>query len=690
MKRVFTLLTLICCAIGIGWAQSTTIGLTQALVESDKTVETKTFTGMDNVTVTKVFGANIKDIENDSKARSISFNGTAYNAQKSCWRKGVKDKYDGQNIGYKLTVADGYALSLSKINAQIAVGDDTYTWYVEILDATGKQIYKSKEKTTKKASSTELSEALSLDGLTGTPEVRLWVKQGGTSKYFVITKLTVEATVAADTRTTYTVTTSCEPATAGTVAPSGTQSFVEGSDVPLTATANTGYKFVKWTINGTDYTDNPYTIAAISENHEAVAHFEALPKISFSKGDDAAVKGDLPAVDYAEKGSTYTIPTAYHLTKDGYTLTGWNDGTSELALNGNITIDGDITLTPIFTANEAALGDEEATVVWPLAQNSDAPNFSYEGNTGYYVKQTTINGKSIDVPMFIDATNGKFNCSADMTRTQMNSGTKLTIPAVKGMTVTVSCTNGTGTTTALSFNGANATTVSQDKKTITYTYDGTENELTIVDNGKNLYPNKISVTYPKTTNSYTLATEDTDFYGLYLDYAATIPAGVTAYTGALSDDESTLTVTEIDGDVLPANCAVLVKAANIGEYKFEASDATADGITSVLKGVTANTDVTALAETGKVVLTLGLKDGVVGFRKPAHDYITANKVYLLVNEASAAKGVKIAFGGDTTGISDINATETEANAPVYNLAGQRVGNGTKGLLIKNGRKFINK
>ena len=47
------------------------------------------------------------------------------------------------------------------------------------------------------------------------------------------------------------------------------------------------------------------------------------------------------------------------------------------------------------------------------------------------------------------------------------------------------------------------------------------------------------------------------------------------------------------------------------------------------------------------------------------------------------------FTPSASGISEIT-TANDANAPVYNLAGQRVSNDTKGLLIKNGKKFINK
>ena len=46
---------------------------------------------------------------------------------------------------------------------------------------------------------------------------------------------------------------------------------------------------------------------------------------------------------------------------------------------------------------------------------------------------------------------------------------------------------------------------------------------------------------------------------------------------------------------------------------------------------------------------------------------------------------------DATGITDITKNvEENVNAPVYNLAGQKVNANAKGLLIKNGKKFMNK
>lgn len=45
---------------------------------------------------------------------------------------------------------------------------------------------------------------------------------------------------------------------------------------------------------------------------------------------------------------------------------------------------------------------------------------------------------------------------------------------------------------------------------------------------------------------------------------------------------------------------------------------------------------------------------------------------------------------ESAGINGVVAEESDPNAPVYNLAGQRVDKNTKGILIQNGKKFVNK
>lgn len=45
---------------------------------------------------------------------------------------------------------------------------------------------------------------------------------------------------------------------------------------------------------------------------------------------------------------------------------------------------------------------------------------------------------------------------------------------------------------------------------------------------------------------------------------------------------------------------------------------------------------------------------------------------------------------DPTGINGITTDTANENAPIYNLAGQRVNKNAKGILIQNGKKFVNK
>jgi len=71
---------------------------------------------------------------------------------------------------------------------------------------------------------------------------------------------------------------------------------------------------------------------------------------------------------------------------------------------------------------------------------------------------------------------------------------------------------------------------------------------------------------------------------------------------------------------------------------------------------------------------------------------TANETYYVFN-----KNTQVGFSGfeftpdGGSGISNVTSdTKVNPNAPIYNLAGQRVSKDAKGILIQNGKKFINK
>lgn len=194
--------------------------------------------------------------------------------------------------------------------------------------------------------------------------------------------------------------------------------------------------------------------------------------------------------------------------------------------------------------------------------------------------------------------------------------------------------------------------------------------------------------------AYQLTTEDTDYYSLYLDYDAIIPDGITAYTAALNDDQTAVELTEVTGTVLKRNRGYIVKGNAVGKFTFEVSGIMGDEIEgNELKGVTVDTEASDIeaANPGKTVIMLGLKNEVMGFRRPANGKIEANKAYLLTDTPPTPNQIiAIRNDGTTTGIGRVTTGGSDKNAPMFNLAGQRVGSNFKGIVLVNGKKVIRK
>ena len=124
--------------------------------------------------------------------------------------------------------------------------------------------------------------------------------------------------------------------------------------------------------------------------------------------------------------------------KDGYTLTGWDDGETTYATGASYTVSANKTLTAVYTENTVSLADRSSavTIKWgPFTQNLGIPELYFEGNSGFVVSQATVAGKTIDVKLPIDATNGKFKNLAENTWTQVGPGTVFTIPSAKNATI---------------------------------------------------------------------------------------------------------------------------------------------------------------------------------------------------------------------------------------------------------------
>lgn len=177
----------------------------------------------------------------------------------------------------------------------------------------------------------------------------------------------------------------------------------------------------------------------------------------------------------------------------------------------------------------------------------------------------------------------------------------------------------------------------------------------------------------------------------------TLPEGLTAYTISGIDNNNKVVYgnTYNAGDAVPAKTAVLVKATAAGTYTASVNaDAAEFSGTNLLNGSETRT---AVNEAGYMyyVLTNDANNTNTGFYwQKGTDGTSVTTVpgraYLKVTKAQAAKG--FSFPDETTGISAVSTSTNSLNdsAEMYNLAGQRVTKAYKGVVIQNGKKFINK
>lgn len=176
----------------------------------------------------------------------------------------------------------------------------------------------------------------------------------------------------------------------------------------------------------------------------------------------------------------------------------------------------------------------------------------------------------------------------------------------------------------------------------------------------------------------------------YSTYAAYYPVaysdlGLKAYTVKLNAEKTEIVMNEVEG-VVPAGVAVLLKGKADTDYALTKADGW-QNVTSDLK----MSDGTITSTTSVNVYGLATVDGQDGFYKAfGEQKIPAKCAYLEVaNSANSAKFYSLGdHSGSTTGITSVKNEAAGNNAPMYNLAGQLVDKGYKGIVIKNGKKIV--
>ena len=207
--------------------------------------------------------------------------------------------------------------------------------------------------------------------------------------------------------------------------------------------------------------------------------------------------------------------------------------------------------------------------------------------------------------------------------------------------------------------------------------------------------------------------------GLYLNYATAIPEGVQVYIAHTPNgQEGTIIADELEGNVLPARTAVIVKG-NAGSYNFKYTiDESSDDFSKNLLGGSAYLKYQEVEEPGNLCCVFGRRDNEVGLYKNyvqytdasgsqtdanktnvantdngTHFKITANKVYYEYKPASVAGAAAFRFrfnsrAENPTAIDDIVSADCDI---IYNLYGQRIVKIVEpGIYIINGKKtYVN-
>lgn len=176
----------------------------------------------------------------------------------------------------------------------------------------------------------------------------------------------------------------------------------------------------------------------------------------------------------------------------------------------------------------------------------------------------------------------------------------------------------------------------------------------------------------------------------YSTYAAYYPVnyaelGLKAYAVKLNAEEKTITLEEIKG-VVPAGVPVLLKGDANKVYALDKAEG-GSPVSTDLKF----SDGTATSTAETAVYGLATVDDQDGFYKASKGKtIPVKCAYLEVeNSASSAKCFSLGdHSGSTTGITSVKNEAAGNNAPMYNLAGQLVDKGYKGIVIKNGKKIV--
>lgn len=175
-----------------------------------------------------------------------------------------------------------------------------------------------------------------------------------------------------------------------------------------------------------------------------------------------------------------------------------------------------------------------------------------------------------------------------------------------------------------------------------------------------------------TVNEYATFSSTSD-----VDFSAA--EDLTIYTAKINDAKDMVTLTEVADKKVPAGQGVLLKGT--GEFTGVVTTGVADFESNDL---IANTEAKTVTRADNIYVLNNVEG--IGFY-PFVGTLTVGKAHLVIDGGNA-RTIKIAFGGDTTGITNVENAAAGESKVWHTLSGVRVQNPTKGLYIVDGKKVV--
>lgn len=179
---------------------------------------------------------------------------------------------------------------------------------------------------------------------------------------------------------------------------------------------------------------------------------------------------------------------------------------------------------------------------------------------------------------------------------------------------------------------------------------------------------------------------------------AKLPEGLTAYTYSIKQDGDVTKLVSTHqfnaGDIIPANCAVVVKGKP-GNYSIALFEPTSkEKYENVLKGTNYAKVIDNDANKQYYMLSLDNKGENVGFYWGAADGRAftnkAHGAYLAIEKSANGKVTSFVLnpeGECATGITSVK-TDSKMASAIYDLSGRRTVNPSHGFYIINGKKYL--